>query len=269
MMVSGASLGVIIFNIVFSVAFPLGLALFFSKKHKASWLALLMGTATFVVFALILERILHTVVLASPLGRILNANILFYALYGGLAAGVFEETGRYLVMKHMMKRLHDNSHNALMFGVGHGGIELIVIFGITMVNNLVYSILINSGQIETVMAGLDEAQKAALETVVSQLVGTGFGTFLLGTLERVAAVALHIALSAIVWRAAVNGKKVMYPLAIGIHFLFDFVAGILSGNGISPLLIIVIMLVMSGTVCFCTYPVCRKTEADLEEGTNK
>lgn len=47
-----------------------------------------IGAATFIVFALILEQILHIVVIKAT-GTALTGNIWLYALYGGLAAGIF------------------------------------------------------------------------------------------------------------------------------------------------------------------------------------
>ena len=51
----------------------------------------------------------------------LTGNIWFYALYGGIAAGVFEETGRFTAMKFWMKKSL-SKESSFMYGVGHGGI---------------------------------------------------------------------------------------------------------------------------------------------------
>ena len=57
---------------------------------------------TFIISALVLEKLLHAAVFKA-FGTALNANIWLYTLYGGLAAAVFEETGRLLAMKYAMK----------------------------------------------------------------------------------------------------------------------------------------------------------------------
>ena len=52
----------------------------------------------------------------------------------------------FLPMTFLMKKEPSTGIPALAYGVGHGGIEMIVIFGITMISNLVLSLMINSGQ---------------------------------------------------------------------------------------------------------------------------
>lgn len=61
-------------------------------------------------------------------------------------AGLFEETGRFLAMRYVLKKEHGNAHNALMYGAGHGGLEMFVILSLGMINNLIYSVMINLGR---------------------------------------------------------------------------------------------------------------------------
>ena len=57
-----------------------------------------------MLFALILEPVLHNLVLGSAAGAAIQENILLYGLYGGLAAGVFEETGRLMAFRFVLKK---------------------------------------------------------------------------------------------------------------------------------------------------------------------
>ena len=104
-MVSGLSIGLIIFGIVFAIAIPTILAIVFKVKYKASLKVFFIGCAVWFVFAMILEQILHTVVLLSPAGKAIQNNIWLYGIYAGLAAAIFEETGRFLAMKFLLKRI--------------------------------------------------------------------------------------------------------------------------------------------------------------------
>lgn len=80
--------------------------------------------------------------------------------YAALAAGLFEETGRLVAMKFFMKKNLDKG-NALMYGVGHGGVEAILLVGLTYVNNIVISIMINTGTIQLSMSQLEPAMQEA------------------------------------------------------------------------------------------------------------
>ena len=86
-------------------AVPVALAWWLVRKYQIRWQTILIGAGTFIVFALVLEPILHQVVLKGPYGTQLMSNVWYYALYGGLAAGLFEETGRFLSMKFLMKKI--------------------------------------------------------------------------------------------------------------------------------------------------------------------
>ena len=84
------------------------LLLLYYKKKGADLLPFFVGAAVFVIFALILESLVHNIVLKGlPVGEKIMGNTLLYALYGGLAAGVFEETGRFLAFKTVLKNKLD------------------------------------------------------------------------------------------------------------------------------------------------------------------
>ena len=56
---------------------------------------------------MVLERIFHFLVLQSGAGTVIQGNIWLYALYGGLAAGIFEETGRFLAFRFVLRGRQD------------------------------------------------------------------------------------------------------------------------------------------------------------------
>ena len=151
-MVPVGSLIVMAADAVLGIAIPVCLSIYLVRKHRARLSTILIGAGTFIIFALVLESIMHQLVLKGPLGASILDNTLLYAIYGGLAAGVFEETGRFLSMKFLMKKEPSTPLPGVAYGIGHGGVEMLIIFGITMINNLVISALINSGQTEVIFA---------------------------------------------------------------------------------------------------------------------
>jgi uncharacterized membrane protein YhfC len=120
-------------SVLLSVGLPIFLLVFWRKRTKARLLPALIGALTFIIFALVLEQLLHSVVLVQPL---IMTNTALYVLYAGLAAGVFEETGR-LVALRLVLRKYPEREAAVSYGIGHGGIEAILIVGINMLVNLV------------------------------------------------------------------------------------------------------------------------------------
>ena len=242
-MVSTLSIVFMVLNMLLGILIPVGLLLFFRKKYRATLKSFFIGCAVMLFFALILEQMVHVVVLGSKAGTIIQNNMWLYALYGSLMAGIFEETGRFLAMRFLLKKEHGNPHNALMYGAGHGGFEAMVLLTIGMINNLIYSILINLGQTQVLLAPLDEAARGTLQAAFDTLIATPSWHFLLSPMERIGAIAAQISLSVIVWFAAA-GKKCRIPLfllAIILHGVLDVVAVIASKIGI-PVLVIELLI---------------------------
>lgn len=236
--------------VTFIVAVGVPVALFFivAIKKRAEKLCFIIGAVAFIIFALILESILHRIVI-SVFGDTLLTNTAFMAIYGGLAAGVFEETGRLVAMKTVMKK-HLTKENALMYGVGHGGAESIIIIGLTYISNLITSVMINTGAMEPMLSGLDETVKAQTMEQFSILATTAPLDFYMAGLERVSAIALHICLSYLVYLAVKNRKYGFYCLSILIHAGFDAITVALSKTMSIYVLEIVLLVLVVILACF-------------------
>ena len=246
MHVSNVSIAIIIFNMALGLLFPIVLMLVVKRKYQLGVKPFFLGCLTMFLFALVLEQIVHAVVLGSPIGSTIQNNFWAMALYGGLMAGLFEETGRFVTMRFLLKKEQKDDHNAIMYGIGHGGIEMAFILVIGMVNQLLYSVMINTGQTESLLAPLDASSKEVLQQAFDSLVNTPPYMFLLSPVERLAAITAQISLSVFVWIAVTRaGKKLMYVLAVLLHLLLDAVAVILSGLGISTWLIEGIIWIMA------------------------
>ena len=229
------------FAFIVAVGLPMGLMIYAFLKLKADMLWFGIGAVTFIIFALVLEQCLH-VVMIKQFGEALTGNLLVKAIYGGLAAGVFEEVGRFTSM-NLFKKKELTKHNALMYGIGHGGIEAIIIVGLTSISNLITSIMINTGTFEPMLASLDDEVKAQTLKQVSLLWTTSPLDFYLAGLERVVAITLHICLSYIVYKA-VKGKKLqLLFLAIALHAGLDFVTVLLAGY-VSSLVLELVLIVL-------------------------
>ena len=198
--------------IILTIAVPLGTMLFLHKRG-GTWTAFLIGAGTFILFAMILEQLFHGLVLSSGIGAIIQGNIWLYGLYGGLAAGLFEEAGRFLAFRFVLRRRQDRA-TSLAYGIGHGGIEAFLIAGLTMVNNLILGLTYaNGGTVP------DEVIPA-----VEGLLTIPAGMFLWSGFERLTAMALHMALSVLVFASVRTSRRWLFPAAILIHAVVDFVA---------------------------------------------
>ena len=242
-----------VFGIVVSIVLPIVI----KKKHNTAVSPYFIGWAVFGIFALILESVMHYFVLGAA-GEAITGNMWLYALYGGFAAGIFEETGRFLAMKFVMKKHYGNDGNALMYGAGHGCFEALMIVVLTMAGNIVMAMMINVGQTDVMLASLPSDQQEAMQTVFSQLTDTQPYMFLLSGFERISAIMLHISFSVLVWTAVVNRKFFFYPLAVVLHAAADGVLVILQSCGVNNIILEIILFVLSLAIAIFAYYVWKK-----------
>lgn len=222
-MVPVSSLVTIAVCAVIGIAAPILLSWWMVKKYNVKVRTILIGAGVFVLFALVLETILHQLVLKGPIGPSITGNVWYYALYGGLAAGIFEETGRFMAMKFLLKDEPSGAKTAVAYGIGHGGIEMLIIFGVSMISNLVIAALINAGQADTILSAVPAEAQAQMQGTFAQFETSSPGTFLTGLWERASAIILQLGLSVFVWTAVRKGGKWLwlFPAAIFLHFLVD------------------------------------------------
>lgn len=225
--VSGAVIAGIVFTLIISVGLPVALCIFAKKKLRAKLSPVFVGAVTFLSSVLVLESLAHNVILSSSVGDKITANTWLYAVYGGVMAALFEEFGRLIAMKLFMKKSLTRE-NAVMYGIGHGGIESIALVGITYVSNVAVVIMINSGAMNPTLAAMDTAAADALMQQLSGFYTILPVTFFAAGVERLSAIVLHICLSCFVFRAARYGEWRYFALALLMHFAVDTVVVVLN-----------------------------------------
>lgn len=246
--VPAGSIAGMVFSLLVALGVPIALCILIRKRLRADVVPFFLGAGVFFLFAMLLEQLLHVVVLLRPgtVSEALQNNIWLYALYGGLAAGVFEETGRFLCMKFLMKK-NLTRENAVMYGAGHGGFEAVLLLGIASINNLVNSLLLNSGAFAAALSedvNLEQAMEA-----VSPLATLPSWQFFLGGAERLMAMALQIALSLLVFQAVRERRsRYLYPAAILLHTAVNMVVVVLANYGS---LVLAEAAALAGTVLVC------------------
>ena len=168
-----SSIPALIITIILMIAIPVGFFVYWRSKHKEqtniSWL--IAGAVGFIVSARMLELGVHYVciIVNNPVSRFINGNTVAFVLYGITMAGVFEECGRYIVLKTIMKK-NRTRENAVLYGIGHGGIEILAILLPLMITYLVIAVLFSQGDVEHALSSLmitEETAAAALPSVQS------------------------------------------------------------------------------------------------------
>jgi len=182
---AGNVLGILV-TFILCFALPVGLCIIWKIRTKANLAPVFVGAATFFVAALVLEQLARSVITLFA-GTYLQTHLWAAAVFGGLMAGLFEETGRFVAMKWIMKK-QLNKENAIMYGIGHGGIEAMLITGMTYFSNIVLVILINTGNMALLFTGLDEPTRELVFNQLKALWELQPSAFLLAGVERISAI---------------------------------------------------------------------------------
>jgi uncharacterized membrane protein YhfC len=247
--------------------FPVAIFLICRKRMTLLIRNILIGAAIFFMFAGVLEKALHFYVLkANPLTAAwFPLHPVAFALYGCLAAGLFEETGRYLGMRYFVRN-SGNPGTAVAYGIGHGGIEAILIGSLAGVGILVLGVLLNSGFLESTVGHGPDGDK--LMQLRANLQALSVTTIAMGTLERLIALLIQIGLSLIVWRAVETRRLGFLALAILLHALIDFPAGLAQTRQL-PIAVVEGLLVIAGVgiVAFFLFKLPRKLAAASAQGS--
>ena len=234
-----SSIPSLILTVILMIVIPVGFAVYWRRKHKErtkfSWL--IAGAVGFIVSARVLELGLHYVCIVAdnPISRFINGNTAAFVLYGVTMAGVFEECGRHIVLKYILKK-DRTRENAVFYGIGHGGIEVLAVLLPALAGYLVMAVLFSAGDTETAFKTLkitEENASAALPTVQ---MAASFDWFMMAmnVVERLFAMVGHIGLTVIVYDGVVNRRKWCLPLAILLHMLMDTFPALYQ-RGVVPL----------------------------------
>ena len=226
-------------TVILMIAIPVCFFICWRRKHreqtKISWL--IAGAAGFVISARMLEVGVHyfCIVADNPVSRFINGNTAAFVLYGITMAGIFEECGRLIILKYILKK-NRTRENAVIYGIGHGGIEILTVFLPAMILYLAIAVMFSQGDTETALKTLNITEETAAAALPSVQAAAAFdyAMMAMNVMERLLAMLIHIGLTVIVYYGVVNAKKLCLPAAILLHMLADTFPALYQ-RGILPL----------------------------------
>ncbi len=222
-----------------AIVIPVIVAVIWCRKKKEPFTTVLIGAATFMLFAIVLEKPLQNILIfpvqmglpEHAASVFINARPVLWGFLLGFFPGLFEETGRFVAFKTLLRK-RKQRETSISHGIGHGGFEVMLIIGLNLVSYIMMGLMINNGSIaaeinkalETApMPGMAEQITATLNQVSSFNIATLGVT----VIDRVIAVLYHTGASILVFYACKDKKKFwLYPFAIVIHTLVDGFLGL-------------------------------------------
>ena len=255
-----AALGV---GAVLAIILPITIALIWKFKKKERFTTILIGVASFVLFAMIIEKLIQNVLIFPTqmmlpdhaVSRFINARPLLWALVVALFPGVFEETGRLIAFKTVLRK-RKNRETSISYGIGHGCGEAMILLGITYIEYIVFAVMINLGTFQTVIDQATAQAPDQINTVYAlagQIASFSMASLGVALFERVFAVLFHIGASILVFYACKDKNKTwLYPLAIILHTAMDFIAALtLTGIWTPSTWLLEAIVAVFGILVFC------------------
>lgn len=233
-------------TVILMIAIPVCFFICWRRKHreqtKISWL--IAGAAGFVISARMLEVGVHyfCIVADNPVSRFINGNTAAFVLYGITMAGIFEECGRLIILKYILKK-DRTRENAVIYGIGHGGIEILTALLPAMILYLAIAVMFSQGDTEAALKTLNITEETATAALPSVQAAAAFdyAMMAMNVMERLLAMLIHIGLTIVVYYGVVNAKKLCLPAAILLHMLADTFPALYQ-RGILPLLAVEIWI---------------------------
>ncbi len=207
---------------IFAIIYPLALAFAANRKLAVSWRYFGFGVLIFGIF-----QVVTRVPIVQIVGNAYHAQIAASPAltYGWLAvlvvsAALFEEVGRYLGYRWFMRREDKTWAKAVMYGLGHGGLESILLVGLGGLASLLNIMLLSTMSLTALPAAQRQVVAEQLHAIANQ---PGWYP-LLGGWERLWTVPVQVALSVLVVQVFRRGNIGWLWVAIGAHMLVDGVA---------------------------------------------
>lgn len=233
-MISNLSIVGCVISLLVSTLLPVGFIIYYGTRHKGQSVvsAWILGAIGFLVPQMFIRvPILKAIAQLDGYLAWITSHYILYALALGITAGLFEFAGRFLVAKYIQKRGRLNYTVSLAAGLGHGGIEAIILVGMTYINNLVLIFMLRSGAFDAQVAqaaaaGMDTAQ---LELMKQTLLSAPSITYFLGGFERILAMFAHVGMSMVVsYSIFKNRTGLGFLICTGYHAFIDTACGLLS-----------------------------------------
>ena len=221
--------------ILVDIAFPLAVTIWFKRWYGSSWRVWFCGALIFVVFQLV-SRVPLMIYLDTVVGpKIAESTVLTvgWIAVAAVTAGLVEETGRWLGYRHLFRRARAEYdwRNGVVYGLGHGGIESIVLVGGMALTSLFSYIFVSRLDPSQMSALVSPEQMEAVLAAQEQFRTMSPWLPLLGGLERILTLPIQVCFSLLVLQCFVRGERRWLWIAMLAHAAVDFVAPLVARAG--------------------------------------
>ncbi len=210
--------------VLLMILLPLVLAIWLRRRYRVPWLLFCIGFLTFAgsqLYHIPLNNWLSDWGVIGPVAAD-APNLWRTAVILGLSAGISETVARVVGYWFLFrKKLAERFEDGVLVGLGHGGIEAMLIGGVLTAGSLSSLWAIRDVDLSTL--GMTAAELTAVSQQLAALQETPWLVFA-AVFERLIAITLHVTISVLVWRAFKHRQ--VWPVLLGAawHAVLDATA---------------------------------------------
>ncbi len=194
---------------------PIILGLWVGSKLGAKWSVFLIGGALWII-ALVIRLPINNYASIWVYNNFSGAVYIYLSIaIPSLTAGIFEEGARWVAFRFAIK--DHKLENGIMYGVGHGGMESILLVGVSVLATAITAYFYPQT--------LTSAQLNAISSTPEWVAFVGLW-------ERLAAIAFHIGMSVLILQSLRQKQPYLVGVAVASHFFLNFTAVYASQWGI-------------------------------------
>lgn len=217
------------------------------QKLRVPWRYFLFGALIFLLFQAV-SRIPLITVLTPYVAKMIDASPLLFPLWGvflALTAGLFEEWGRYIGYRWLLKRAPKTWNTGVAYGLGHASIEAILLVGFSL-TAVVIEVLVFS------FTPIPAAQQATVSQVIKTFTEQPDWYQLMAVWERIWTMIFHVAMSVLVLQNLRQKSLRFVWLAVLFHTIIDTCAVMFPHyiEGVTGLFIVEIIVFIAGLLAF-------------------
>jgi uncharacterized membrane protein YhfC len=222
--ISGARIGFTVAAALIEILLPLALGLAARRRIGVRWRYFGYGALIFLLFQLLTRVPLVQIIQVQIAPRLQadRALLIGWLAILSLTAGLFEEIGRYVGYRWLMRRDEKTWAKAVMYGLGHGGLEsMLLVAGLTLIG-LINLLVLSQTDLSTLP--ITPEQRAQVEQQLAGAAALPIWLPLLGAWERLWAIVFHVAQSVLVLQVFRRNSMLWLWIAIVTHTALNLLA---------------------------------------------
>jgi uncharacterized membrane protein YhfC len=228
--------------VLVTIVFPIGVGFWLNKKYQIPWRIVMYGVMGYLVMQSVVSLILAgigTLVTNGTFTLSETGLTTIQVVLNILLAAILGVVIRWAIVKLFPEKL-DTREASFGIGVGYGGAESVMLVGLPLL--ITFVTMLSHLDYQSAAAGLEPDMVSQLEALwaVSPLVP------LAGSVERLAALVMHLTVTMLVFQYFLLRKKSYLFAAAGVELVVNGLVVGLSEAGLAYGWVILISVILMG-----------------------